>query len=207
MSDIYQRQAFGQTLGFGVSTAMLIIDFQMGYTREDKLGGFNINDAIASTGLLLDAARQAGIPVAHVRFVSAPGGTDIGTFGMKVPTLQSVTEDSPDAQFVPRVAPIEGEYVSIKRHGSAFFGTTLASWLMGLRVDTLLVTGCTTSGCVRASVCDASAYGLRPIVVRDCVGDRAEIPHEANLFDMQQKYADVIGLDEALSHLRAGQAA
>jgi maleamate amidohydrolase len=135
-----------------------------------------------------------------VRFATESGGVDIGPFAIKVPVLKKLSPDSPDAQFVDSVKPKKGEWVSLKRHSSAFFGTNLASWLSFVGADTLFITGCTTSGCVRASAIDASAYGLRPMVVTDCVGDRAEAPHHASIFDMGQKYADLLTSKEALAH-------
>jgi maleamate amidohydrolase len=105
------------------------------------------------------------------------------------------------ADIVDSLKPKSDEFVSIKHHASAFFGTTLQSWLTFKSVDTLLITGCATSGCVRASTIDASAYGYRPMLVAECVGDRAQGPHEANLFDMQQKYADLVSLQEATAYL------
>jgi maleamate amidohydrolase len=202
MSDlgVYEKQHFGKPLGFGRQPALLIIDFQVGFAKPDVLGGFNINEAIDRTAELLRAARTNKVPVCHVRFASEAKGEDIGTFAIKVPALQTLAPDSVDAQFVSSVAPIEGEYVSIKRHSSAFFGTNLATWLFHRGVDTLFITGCTTSGCVRASTVDASAYSLRPMVVTDCVGDRAKAPHEASLFDMGQKYADLVDMRQAAAH-------
>lgn len=202
MSDlsVYEKQHFGQPIGFGRQPALLIIDFQTGFAKADVLGGFNINDAIDRTAELLRSARAQGVPVCHVRFASQAHGEDIGTFATKVPALKELSPDCADAQFVDSVAPIEGEYVSIKRHSSAFFGTNLAAWLFFRGVDTLFITGCTTSGCVRASTVDASAYSLRPMVVTDCVGDRAKGPHEASLFDMGQKYADLVTMRDAAAH-------
>lgn len=202
MSDlnVYERQNFGNKIGFGRKSALLIIDLQVGFSRHDVLGGYNINIAIDNTAVLLKAARAGGVPVAHVRFATECKGEDIGTFGIKVPVLRTLSPDSPDAQFVETLKPIDGEFVSIKRHSSAFFATNLASWLIFNGVDTLFITGCTTSGCVRASTLDASCYGLRPMVVVDCVGDRAQGPHEANLFDMGQKYADLVSLSASVAH-------
>ena len=117
-----------------------------------------------------------------------------------ISTLKS-TFSSP-APHVPRLSPLPTETLLVKKFASAFFGTALHSQLVAGRIDTLLITGCTTSGCVRATAVDALQYGFRPIVIRDCVGDRAEAPHEANLFDIESKYGDVVGLDEALSYLR-----
>ena len=209
MSDlsVYEKQHFGKPLGFGRQPALLIIDFQVGFAKPDVLGGFNINESIARTAELLRSARAHNVPVCHVRFASEAKGEDIGTFAVKVPALQALAPDSADAQFVESVAPIDGEYVSIKRHSSAFFGTNLASWLISRGVDTLFITGCTTSGCVRASVVDSMQHNFRTVVISDCVGDRALEPHEANLFDMQQKYADVMTRDEFLGRLDASQKA
>lgn len=198
--DIYKKQHFGQKIGFGRQSALLIIDFQVGFSSADVLGGFNINEAIANTAKLLKGARSAKVPVAHVRFASECEGVDIGTFAIKVPSLKKLSPDSKNAQFVDSVKPKKGEWVSVKRHSSAFFGTNLASWLSFVGADTLFITGCTTSGCVRASTIDASAYGLRPMVVTDCVGDRAEGPHNASIFDMGQKYADLLTSKEALAY-------
>jgi len=193
--DIYRKQGFATPLGLGQASAVLVIDFVHGFTDPAHFGGGNIGGAIGRTAELLSLARARGWPVAHTRVVYAEDGSDGGAFAMKVPALLTLTETSPLSQIVPEVAPAPGETVFCKRHASAFFGTDLAAWLAFRRVDTLLVAGCTTSGCVRASVIDASAHNLRPVVVTDCVGDRAIGPHEANLFDMGQKYADLMSLE------------
>ncbi|MCZ6590674.1 MAG: isochorismatase family protein, partial [Alphaproteobacteria bacterium] len=112
-----------------------------------------------------------------------------------------LTEHAPASQVVAELEPRDGEYVFTKTQPSAFFGTNLTAWLVAKRVDTVLVTGCTTSGCVRASVIDSMSYNFRTIVVSDCVGDRALGPHEANLFDMEQKYADLMTAAEVAAAL------
>ena len=145
---------------------------------------------------LLDLARSRVWPIAHTRVVYADDGADCGSFARKVPALRKLTETSPLSQIVAELKPRHGELVVRKRNASAFFGTEFAGWLAGRRIDTLLVAGCTTSGCVRATVIDSCSHNFNTIVVRDCVGDRALGPHEANLFDMQQKYADVMDLAE-----------
>ncbi|MBE9605504.1 isochorismatase family protein [Acetobacteraceae bacterium H6797] len=193
--DIYRHQGFATPMGLGQAPAVLIIDFVHGFTDPDHFGGGNIGPAIERTVELLALARARGWPVAHTRVVYADDGSDGGPFALKVPALLTLTETSPLSQIVPELTPVAGEAVFRKQHASAFFGTGLAPWMASRRVDTVLVAGCTTSGCVRASVIDASAHGLRPIVVTDCVGDRALGPHEANLFDMGQKYADLMDLD------------
>jgi maleamate amidohydrolase len=191
---IYRRQGFANPVGLGSHPAMLVIDFVRGFTDPAYFGGGNIGDAITRTVDLLSLARARRWPIAHTRVVFADDGSDANAFTMKVPSLLKLTETSELAQIVPEVAPHPGEAIFRKRHASAFFGTDLAAWLAFRRVDTLLIAGCTTSGCVRASVVDASAHNFRPTVIRDCVGDRALGPHEANLFDMGQKYADVMPL-------------
>lgn len=202
-NDIYKKQSFGTRVGYGNSFALLIIDFLYGFANPESFGGYNIESSIHHTATLLAAAREASLPIAHACFQVQEGGTNLGPFGLKVPNLAKLTPDAKESQIVDELKPIKGEYVTTKQHASAFFGTSLSSWLLTRRVDTLLIAGCTTSGCVRASVIDASAHGLRPIVVEECVGDRAEEPHRANLFDMDQKYADVVPLSDVLHRLRA----
>lgn len=203
--DTYKSQSFGNRVGYGESLALLIIDLQVGFARPDMFGGYNIGSAIEHTIKLLAAARAASLPVAHVAFQVQEGGANLGPFGRKVPSLAKLTYGAEASRIVDELTPLPAEFFAPKQHASAFFGTPLASWLMTRRVDTLLVAGCVTSGCVRASVVDASAYGLRPIVVEECVGDRAEEPHRANLFDMDQKYADVVPLAEVLARLRSSR--
>ena len=145
--------------------------------------------------------------MAYTRAVFAGDGSDGGTFALKVPGLVALTEEAPISQIVPELEPRAGELVVRKIGPSAFFGTPLQSWLTARSVDTLIVTGATTSGCVRASVVDSCSLAYRTIVAMDCCGDRALGPHEANLFDMGQKYADLVSGEEALAKARAAAAA
>jgi maleamate amidohydrolase len=197
--DIYARQGFAQKIGIGGAPALVMVDFVLGFTDPAHFGGGNINDAIEKTVDLLAFARKHGWPVAHTRVVYADDGSDAGAFTRKAPGLLKLTETSALSQIVDALRPIPGELVIRKRQASAFFGTEFAPWLLWNRVDTLFVTGCTTSGCVRATVVDAVAYNLRTIVVTDGVGDRAIGPHEANLFDMGQKYADLMTTAEIMA--------
>jgi maleamate amidohydrolase len=202
--DVYRRQNFGNSSGFGVRPALLIVDFVNGFADPGTLGGGNIAAAIAETVKLLASCRQRRLPIATTRVVYPDDATgEDWVFARKAPGLLGLTETSPSSQIVAELAPLPGEYVVRKRMASAFFATDLAHWLIARRVDTVLVTGCTTSGCVRASALDAMQHNFRTVVVRDCVGDRALGPHEANLFDLQQKYADVLMLDEVLVKLDA----
>jgi len=201
--DVYDRQNFGNQSGFGVAPALLIVDFVNGFANPDEFGGGNIGLAIEATMGLLTECRNAGIPVAFTRVVYADDGADNGVFCMKAPGLKDLTEDALGSQVVDDLAPIDGEYIARKTQPSAFFGTSLQSWLTAKHVDTVLVTGCTTSGCVRASVIDSMSYNFKTIVVTDCVGDRAIGPHEANLFDMEQKYADLMTSSEVIKRIAA----
>lgn len=194
--DIYRKQGFAQTVGIGVAPAVVVVDFVLGFTDPAHFGGGNIGPAIERTVQLVKLARARGWPIAHTRVVYADDGSNASSFTRKVPALLGLTETSPLSQIVPELTPLPGELVIRKQNASAFFNTGLAGWLAGRRVDTLMVTGCTTSGCVRATVIDSCSHNLRTVVVTDCVGDRAIGPHEANLFDMGQKYADLMSLDE-----------
>ncbi|MGD9536311.1 MAG: isochorismatase family protein [Alphaproteobacteria bacterium] len=202
-ADVYARQGFGQRLGFGRRVGLLIVDFVNGFNDPAVFGGGNIAAAIERTVPLLEACRGAGVAIAHTRIVFEADGSDHNLFVAKVPSLAGLTETARDSQIVPALAPKPGELVVRKRLPSAFFGTDLAPWYTARAIDTLLIAGCTTSGCVRASVLDALCHGFRPTVVTDCVGDRAAGPHEANLFDLGQKYADLMPREAALQALTA----
>ena len=198
-----RRQGFGTSMEPKAPYGLLIIDFVNGFADPAVFGGGNIPDAIANTQPLLATARKLGWPIAHSRIVFADDDADHNIFTLKVPGMLTLKEDGATSQIVPQLAPAHGELVVRKTVPSAFFGTSLAAWLAQRGVQTLLVAGCVTSGCVRASVVDAMSYGFRPLVLSDCVGDRAIGPHEANLFDMEQKYATVMTRDAALASIGA----
>ena len=199
--SVYSAQGFGKRIGFGRVPALLNVDFLIGFNDPKLFGGGNIGAAIDCTAKLLDVARKFKLPIAFTRHVYAPDGSDRGIFNLKNPNLDSLTIDSPSTEIVDTLAPQSGEYVLCKHYPSAFFATNLAGWLSTRGVDTLIISGCTTSGCIRASVVDAMGHGFRPIVVVDCVGDRALAPHRANLFDMEQKYADLMTCREVCETL------
>jgi maleamate amidohydrolase len=198
-AGVYRKQGFGTPLPVQGKVGLLIIDFVVGFADPEVFGGGNIGPAIARTVDALALARRNGWPVAHSRIVYAGDGSDSNVFSVKVPGMASLTENNPNSAIVPELTPENGELVVRKTVPSAFFGTQLAPWLTERAVQTLLVAGAVTSGCVRASVVDAMSYGFRPLVLADCVGDRAIAPHEANLFDMQQKYAAVMPLADAIA--------
>ena len=197
----YRRQGFGKNLDLDAPFGLLIVDFVNGFLDPAVFGGGNIAAAMERTIGLLDEARRRGWPVAHSRIVFADDDADRNVFAMKVPGLLTLKESSSNSAIVPQLAPEPGELVVRKTVPSAFFATGLGPWLTQRGVRTLVVAGCVTSGCVRSSVVDAMSLGFLPLVVRDCVGDRAIGPHEANLFDMSEKYAVVMDLSDTLKHL------
>lgn len=203
-SDVYARQGFGAVVGSGERPALLVVDFVNAFADPRMLGGGNIEAAVAATVPVLRACRERSLPVVFTRIVYAEDGSDAGVWATKLPALRQLTPDLPANRVVDALAPLPGELVIDKKQASAFFGTDLAPWLVQRRVDTLYVTGCTTSGCVRASVVDAVGWNFRPIVIEDCVGDRAEGPHAANLFDMRQKYADLVTAEAAIRAIAGG---
>lgn len=196
---VYERQGFGRSLGIQGRIGLLIVDFVNGFADPAVFGGGNIAPAIARTAQVLEKARAMGWSVAHSRIVYADDGSDGNVFSIKVPGMQTLTEHAAISAIVPELTPVPGELVVRKTVPSAFFGTGLAPWLTQRGVETLLIAGATTSGCVRASVVDAMCHGFRPVVMADCVGDRALAPHEANLFDIGQKYGDVIPAEHILA--------
>lgn len=204
--DVYARQGFGASLRPEPPYGLLIIDFVNGFADPAVFGGGNIAEAIEGTVPLLAAARERGWPVAHSRIVFSDSGADANIFTLKVPGMLGLKEHDPNSAIVPQLAPRDDELVVRKTVPSAFFGTSLAPWLAQRGVKTLLVAGCVTSGCVRASVVDAMCHGFRPVVLEDCVGDRALGPHQANLFDMGQKYADVRSFASLMEEVRRQEA-
>ena len=198
-TEVYARQGFGASMAPRAPYGLLLVDFVNGFADPAQFGGGNIAAAIERSRGLLAAARARGWPVAHSRIVYQDDDADGNIFSLKVPTMLTLKERLASSQIVEALAPIPGELVVRKTVPSAFFGTQLSPWLAQRGVQTLLVAGAVTSGCVRASVVDAMSWGFRPLVVTDCVGDRAIGPHEANLFDMGQKYAILLERDAALA--------
>jgi maleamate amidohydrolase len=188
---------FGGGAGFGSRPAVLVVDLLKGFTNPESPLGANLDVVVESTRRLLDCARGAGVPVIFTTVVyDEANERAAAVFMRKVPALGVLRPGSRWIQVDGRLGPRDDEPVLAKAFASAFFGTPLASMLAGY--DTLVVCGASTSGCVRATVVDAVQHGLAPVVPRECVGDRWPAAHEANLSDMQAKYADVVSLNEAL---------
>lgn len=197
----YQSKGFAERSGFGKRPALLVVDFINGFTDPQSPLGGDFSSELAATKDLLDAFRAATLPIAFTTIEYDADFRDAGVFIKKVPSLAVLLRGSPMCAIDERIRPETGEYIVSKKYASAFFGTNLDTYLRTHGVDTLVITGCTTSGCVRASAVDSLQYGYQTIVVREACGDRAQGPHEANLFDMDAKYADVIGLAEALDYI------
>lgn len=188
----YAEAGFGHRLEPGARPALVLIDFVRAYFEPEAELYMGTDDCLAEAARVLASARAAGILVVHTKVSFSADGVDGGVFFRKVGALRHFVGDTPLGQIMPQVAPRPDEIVIVKQYASAFFGTSLASTLTAARVDTLIVTGVTTSGCVRATAVDAVQHGFIPLVVRDAVADRDARPHEANLFDLQAKYAEVV---------------
>ncbi|URD45490.1 N-carbamoylsarcosine amidohydrolase (plasmid) [Pseudomonas sp. BYT-5] len=199
-SDNYQG-VWGQRIGFGRKPALLLIDFMQGYTTPGApLYAPGVVAAVEQAAGLLELARELSILVVHTNIRYQPDHfADGGVWVRKAPVMKDMVESNPLAAFCAPVVPRSGEPVISKQYASAFFGTSLASLLHAQGVDTVVLAGCSTSGCIRASAVDAVQHGFRTIVVRECVGDRHPDPHEANLFDIDSKYGDVVSRQEAMA--------
>ena len=198
---VYDKQGFGNRVGFGNKPAVLVIDFINGFADPDTFGGGNIQESVDKTAELLAVARHMDLPIVFTSHVYAEDGSEDGIFNLKSPGLEKLKRGSREVQVVDELEPRPGERILEKHYPSGFCNTDLTGWLAKRGVDTAIVTGCPTSGCVRATVVDAMSNGFRPIVPRECSGDRAQGPHEANLFDIDQKYGDVMSLEEVLDEL------
>lgn len=208
----YRAAGFGKPSGVGERPALLIIDVQyrtVGTVRRpfwDSIKEFPTScgeagwRAVDHIAPLLAEFRRRGWPVLYPH-VAPKRAYDAGRLAEKVPSIMTIPEEG--YEFVREIAPADGDILVPKRHPSAFFGTALASYLIDRRADTLVVTGCTTSGCVRGTVVDAFAYNFKVVVPWDCVYDRGATSHAVNLFDMAEKYADVMPVDEVLATLDA----
>ena len=192
---------FEGRIGFGRRPALILIDFVEAYFAPDSPLFADVDPAREAAIELRDAARTAGVPVIYTNVVFHPSMRDGGRFAQKVGALTSFMRGNPLGDWAKGLEPAEDELVISKQYASAFFGTSLASTLTANGHDSLIIAGLSTSGCVRATCVDACQHGFIPIVVEEAVGDRHDDVHRANLFDMNAKYGDVVGLAEARQHL------
>lgn len=196
---------FDGGLGFGQKSAIIVVDFMKAYTvPSSKLycpgKGYGVVDAVAESKPLLDAARTKKVPIFYTK-VQYEHDTDGGVFTQKIPLLRTMTPDNILVEIDDTVKPQAVDSLLVKQYPSVFFGTSLASNLRAINVDTCIVIGCSTSGCIRASVLDGMQQGFRCIVPRECVGDRTEAIHESNLFDMNAKNGDVVPKQVVLDYI------
>lgn len=198
--------SFDGHLPFGQRPALLIVDFVMAYLEPSSLLYAGVEDALASNERVLAGARSSGVPVFFTNVEYEPGGADGGLFYRKLPALKAFDRGNPLGAFPPSLQPGAKDAVITKQYASAFFGTGLDALLREARIDTLLITGLSTSGCVRATALDAMQYGFAPFVIREACGDRHPAPHDAALFDLQAKYAEVISEARALELMKGRNA-
>ena len=195
---------FGGRQGFGRRPALLVIDMSVGFTSPDSPLHCKLDDAVAAIGQLLEVARAKGLPVVYTTVSYGEGEKAVAkAFIDKVPALLALAEGSPFTEIDPRIAPLPHEPVLNKLFASAFFGTSLQSLLAAHDCDSVLVTGASTSGCVRATAVDVLQNGYRLVIPRGAVGDRNAAAHEQALYDIDAKYGDVISFEESLSWLAA----
>ena len=207
LDDNYARARYHSAQSWGTRPALVLIDFAQAYFDDayPLYGGEGCQTALNNAARLAPAGRAAGIPVIFTEVKYQPGGADGGAFYSKVPAL-SCFDAGTDSQRLADGLSMEPDDILIsKQYPSSFFGTSLEATLRWLKVDTLLLTGVTTSGCVRATCIDSISHGFVTLVVSDAVGDRAQEPHDANLYDMSAKYADLLTTDEATSYLQTCQ--
>lgn len=201
--EVYERARLGQSLTLGESPAVLVVDFSCGFTDPECAMGSDLTEEVWATKHLLDVARAADLPVIFTTMGFEPNLKDGSLWLKKAPGLSELRLGERWVEIDPRLERRENETVVLKKGASAFFGTNLVSILVSRKIDTVLLCGATTSGCIRATAIDLLQYGFPTILPRECVGDRARAPHEANLFDIQAKYADVVSVSGAMAYLES----
>ena len=200
---VYDRAGLGRAVTLGDRPAVLVVDFSCGFTDPACALGSDLTAEVEATRRLLDSARAKGLPVVFTTIGFESSLKDGGLWLQKVPALGDLQVGGHWVDIDPRLEPRADETVIVKKGASAFFGTNLAAVLVSQQIDSVILCGATTSGCIRATAVDLLQNGWPTLVPRECVGDRAKAPHDANLFDIQAKYADVVGLEEALAYLDA----
>jgi maleamate amidohydrolase len=200
LAQLMRERGFAKRTGFGERPAVIVVDLIKAFTDPRFQTAVDSPSMIAATRRLLDAARGAGVATVLVGSAYEPARRDAGVWEHKV-SHDGMDDGSEGVEFDARLGRVDQDMVVWKKYPSCFFGTDLASRLVALRIDTVLIAGASTSGCIRASAVDACSSGFRTIVVQEAVADRSPLPHIANLFDIEMKYGDVVALAEALSYL------
>ena len=201
--EVYERARLGQSVTLGSRPAVLVVDFSRGFTDPECTMGSDLTDEVEATTRVLAAAREKGLPIIFTTIGFESNLKDGSLWLQKAPGLAELQVGGKWVEIDPRLERQEDEVVILKKGASAFFGTNLPSILVSQNVDTIVLCGATTSGCIRATAVDLLQYGYPTLVPRECVGDRAKGPHEANLVDIQAKYADVVTVEDALSYLES----
>lgn len=200
--EAFAARGFGGNLGFGSRPALIIVDLVNGFTDLASPLGSSMTAEVEATKIVLREARVKRIPIFFTTVAYDDSDLqDSGVWAKKIAGLTILRNGSTAVQVDERLERAPDEAILVKKYASAFFGTDLGSRLTSRSIDTVLITGCSTSGCVRATAVDALQLGFRPIVIRECVADRSAAAHEQSLFDLEQKYADVISVDNVLSYL------
>jgi maleamate amidohydrolase len=200
---VYDAARLGQAVTMGERPGVLIVDFSCGFTDPECALGSDLSAEVEATRQLLDAARAKGLPVIFTTIGFESSLKDGGLWLQKAPALGDLQIGGRWVEIDPRLERRGDETIVLKKGASAFFGTNLAAILVSQGIDSVVLCGATTSGCVRATAVDLLQYGFPTLVPRECVGDRAQAPHEANLFDIQAKYADVVSLEDALGYVES----
>jgi nicotinamidase-related amidase len=203
--DGYRSKGFAGRVGFGRRPAVLVVDFIVGFTDPESPLAGELDSQIEATCALLETARSRSLPVFFTTTVYDSDWSNGGLFVVKIPSLKILVPGSRWIEVDPRLERQPSEPIIEKQYASAFFGTSLASTLTARGIDTVIVAGCTTSGCVRATVVDSLQHGFRTIVPPECVGDRSAEQHAANLVDIEGKYGDVVELVEVVAVLERGE--
>jgi maleamate amidohydrolase len=201
--EIYERARLGQSVTLGARPAVLVVDFSRGFTDPESTMGSELTREVEETVRLLAAAREREIPVIFTTIGFEPNLKDGSLWLEKAPGLGELIIGSKWVEIDQRLGRRDEETVILKKGASAFFGTNLPSILVSQGVDTIIMCGATTSGCIRATAVDLLQYGYPTLVPRECVGDRAQAPHEANLVDIQAKYADVVSVEDVLTYIES----
>lgn len=201
--EFFRQRGFGLRIGFGRRPALLVIDMINSFTDPSMMLGADLDGPINATRQMLEVARNNGVPVIFSTVsYSEPGQKDAGIWALKQKGVETLVAGSHGVQIDERLQFSAADSLLVKKYASCFFGTDLVPRLLAHGIDTLIIAGCTTSGCVRATAVDACQTGFRAMVVREAVGDRSEAAHTQSLFDLDAKYADVVNLDDTLCYLR-----
>jgi nicotinamidase-related amidase len=200
--QFFAERGFGMKMGFGRKPALIVIDFINAFTDATTMLGSNLDKELEQANRLIDAAHARKVPVLFSTVIYEEADLrDSGIWAMKHKGTRLLRAGSDMVLLDPRVHRGPDDALLVKKYASCFFGTDIVPRLMSHGADTLIIAGCSTSGCVRATAVDACQNGFRPIVVREAVGDRSKAAHEQSLFDLHSRYADVVGIDEALEYL------